>query len=69
MTTYRGRLQISGAVDRSLEIHMDPDQESLAMRTPDGEEIGAWPQPRSSVLTSPGRIGLYLDRSLLHRCG
>jgi hypothetical protein len=43
MSTYRGRLQISGVVDRPLEIYMDLDQESLAMRTHDGEEIGAWP--------------------------
>ncbi len=43
MSTYKGRLQMSGVVDQPLGIYVDLDQESLAMRTWDGEEIGAWP--------------------------
>ena len=43
MSTYRGRLQISGVVDRPMDIYMDLDRESLAMRTREGEEIGQWP--------------------------
>jgi hypothetical protein len=43
MSTYTGKLQITGVVDRPLDICLDLDRESLAIRTPGGEEIGAWP--------------------------
>lgn len=49
MSTYKGRLQISGVVDRPLDIYMDLDREALAMRTPDGEEIGAWPLDKVQI--------------------
>ena len=43
MSTYAGKLQMSGVVDRPLGIYLDLDQESLAMWTTNGEEIGEWP--------------------------
>ena len=49
MSTYRGRLQISGVVDQPLEVTMDLDQESLAMRTSTGEEIGEWPLDKVQI--------------------
>ncbi len=42
MGAYRGRLEMSDVTDRPLDISIDLDQESLAMRTADGFEIGAW---------------------------
>lgn len=43
MSTYTGRLEMSEILDRPLEVYLDLDQESLAMWTVDGEEIGEWP--------------------------
>ncbi len=43
MSTYTGRLEMTEILDRPLEVYLDLDQESLAMWTVDGEEIGEWP--------------------------
>lgn len=43
MSTYRSRLQMSGVVDRPLDVYVDLDRDNLAMRTREGEEIGTWP--------------------------
>lgn len=43
MGAYRGRLEMSDVADRSIEVSIDLGRESIAMRTPDGFEIGAWP--------------------------
>lgn len=43
MGSYRGRLEMSGAAGQPLDICIDLDQESLAMQTAGGIEIGEWP--------------------------
>lgn len=43
MSTYSGKLEMSDVLDRPLDIYLDLDQESLAMCTVDGEELGEWP--------------------------
>ncbi len=43
MSNYWATLQIPGIVDKPVDIVMNLDDESLAMETPRGEEIGLWP--------------------------
>ena len=42
MSTYTGKLEMSDILDRPLDIYLDLDDESLAMWTVDGEELGEW---------------------------
>lgn len=42
MGRYTGKIQMSGVIDHPLDIYIDLDQETLAMHTTDGSELGDW---------------------------
>ena len=50
MSTYTGRIQMTGVTDRPLDIYLDLEQETLAMWTFDGEEIGEWPLDEVQII-------------------